>query len=467
MNSNSLLSFHNICALGLIAFFFVPWFHYTELNDTGVGVTKTINGFQITLVEQVLVHMNQAKGYQPKDATGAFAEPEILPLIYIGAFSIPLLGLLLLTLGLSGKNFPIISYVGGFFPILFFVTLSLAFGKPFNKSLDVGVYLIIATAALILGSRHEIGRRLRHIERPVKIASGFIVVLLIAGSLYSTRFLSPIYLLQQLQVGTFLGIIACGMMVVILLGHIDLSIAWTLTAGAMMSTAVGGAMAIPVGICVGMVVGLINGLGVAYLRVPSMIFTLGMNAVIAGLMILHTGGFAPQTQSTELMTWLAVGKTVLGIPNALYVWIGVALVIAFILKQTPLGRYIYAIGNREAVAYLSGINTRMVIVICFMISGTCSALAGVLLAGYCAKAYQAMGDPYLLPSIAAVVLGGTHILGGRGNVVGTVVGVVLIVILQSLLSVMQMPEAGRQLIYGGMIIVMLLIYGRESKMETA
>jgi ribose transport system permease protein len=93
----------------------------------------------------------------------------------------------------------------------------------------------------------------------------------------------------------------------------------------------------------------------------------------------------------------------------------------------------------------------------------CSALAGVLLAGYSTKAYQAMGDPYLLPAIAAVVLGGTHILGGRGSYIGTVAGVILIGLLQSILSVMQMPEAGRQIIYGAVIIVMLLVYGRGEK----
>ena len=90
-------------------------------------------------------------------------------------------------------------------------------------------------------------------------------------------------------------------------------------------------------------------------------------------------------------------------------------------------------------------------------------LAGVLLAGYSSKGYQAMGDPYLLPAIAAVVLGGTHILGGRGSYLGTIAGVILISLLASILSVMQMPEAGRQIIYGSVIVGMLLVYGRGQK----
>jgi ribose transport system permease protein len=244
------------------------------------------------------------------------------------------------------------------------------------------------------------------------------------------------------------------------------------TVGGMMSTAAAGwwgetgtAMAIPFGVLCGLAVGLFNGIGVAFLRIPSMIFTLGVNAVAQGLMVLHTGGFAPQDHSTDLMHWLATERSLLGIPNALFVWLAVGLVIVFILKRTPLGRYIFAIGNREGATYLSGVNTRAVLIACFGISGMCSALAGVMLAGYSTKAYQAMGDPYLLPAIAAVVLGGTHILGGRGTFLGTVAGVILISLLQSILSVMQMPEAGRQIIYGVVIIVMLLVYGRGERVE--
>ena len=96
----------------------------------------------------------------------------------------------------------------------------------------------------------------------------------------------------------------------------------------------------------------------------------------------------------------------------------------------------------------------------FVLAGSLSAFAGVLLAGYASKAAQAMGDAYLLPAIAAVVLGGTSILGGKGSYVGTIAGVILITLLQSILSVMQMPEAGRQMVYGIVIICMLLLYGR-------
>lgn len=311
--------------------------------------------------------------------------------------------------------------------------------------------------------------RLRPEDKPVVISAAFIVVILILGTVYtlftqgSAPLFSPNYLLQQLQTGAFLGIVAAGMMMVILLGHIDLSVPWTLTAAAMMATAVGGDMALPTGIAVGIAVGLINGLGVAYLRIPSMIFTLGVDSVMRGLMVWHTGGFAPQDQATPLMRFLAAEK-LLGIPVAIFVWVLVSLVIVTILARTAFGRSIYATGNREAAAYLSGIRTRWVIVGAFVISGVCAAIAGILLAGYSTKAYQGMGNAFLLPAIAAVVIGGTRILGGQGRYVGTVVGVTLIVLLNSVLSIMQMPEAGRQVIYGSVIIGMLLVYGRDKRL---
>lgn len=307
--------------------------------------------------------------------------------------------------------------------------------------------------------------------RPILISASFIVVILVAGTFYTLSrlgtapLLSPNYLLQQLQIGSFLGIVAAGMMIVILISQIDLSVPWTLTAAAMMATAVGGAWALPVGLGVGLLVGLVNGVGVAYLRIPSMIFTLGVNAVMRGLMVAHTGGFAPQTAATDLMRWLAAEHS-FGIPNALFVWLAVSVLVALILRRMALGRYIYAIGNKEAAAYLAGVNTRGVIVISFALCGLAAGLAGVLLAGYSTKAYQGMGDAYLLPSIAAVVIGGTNILGGRGRYLGTFVGVILIVLLNSVLSIMEMPEAGRQVIYGGVIILMLLVYGRSEQVTS-
>ena len=314
-------------------------------------------------------------------------------------------------------------------------------------------------------------RLLRAVDRPVVTAFGFIVVLLILGGVYNPQFLSGLYLLQQLRVASFLGIIASGAMVVILLGHIDLSIPWVMTIGGITATAVAGwwgaswtTLGVPLALACGALVGLANGVGVAILRIPSMVFTLGMNAVVQGIVVMYTGGNAPPDQATPILQWLALRET-LFVPHAVIVWALIGVFIITVLNRTPFGRYVYAIGNSERVTYLSGISTRMILIVAFVTSGTCSAFAGAMLAGYAGKAYQAMGDPYLLPAIAAVVLGGTSILGGRGNYLGTIAGVILITLLESILSVMQISDSARQIIYGAMIIVMMLVYGRDRRIE--
>jgi ribose transport system permease protein len=318
-----------------------------------------------------------------------------------------------------------------------------------------------------VGARRRMPSFLRSVDPAVATAFACIVLLLLLGSLYSRNFLSPEYLLQQLKVASFLGVIATGMMIVILLGQIDLSVPWVVAVGGMMSSAIAGygtagaALAIPFGIACGVAVGLVNGVGVAYLRIPSMIITLATNAVAQGLMVVYTGGFSPQDSASGAVRYIATGFLVPGVPKGVIIWAAIGAAAVFLLTRTTFGRAVYAIGNRESAAYLSGVRTRRIVMTAFAISGGLSAFGGVLLAGYASKAAQSMGDPYLLPSIAAVVLGGTSILGGRGTYLGTVAGVILITLLQSILSVMQIPEAGRQIIYGVVIVGMLLLYGRS------
>ena len=162
-----------------------------------------------------------------------------------------------------------------------------------------------------------VGRMRRRIDPAIAWAFGCIVLVLLVGSLYSSSFLSPEYLLQQLKVASFLGVIATGMMIVILLGQIDLSVPWVVAVGGMMATAatgwgpLGEALAIPVGVGCGVALGLVSGVGVAFLRIPSMVVTLAVNAVAQGLMVVHTGGFSPQDSSSPAMRFIATGHSVL------------------------------------------------------------------------------------------------------------------------------------------------------------
>ena len=236
----------------------------------------------------------------------------------------------------------------------------------------------------------------------------------------------------------------------------------------MMSTAAtgwgprGGTLAIPFGSS-RLELGLVNGFGVAYLRIPSMIITLAVNAVAQGLMVVHMGGFSPQDSSSQAMR--DPGHRRSGLRPAQCAdrlgrsWRGSDL------PSQPDDLWPRRLRHRQSRArgYLSGADTQRIVLIRFAVAGGLSAFGGVLLAGYASKAAQGMGDAYLLPAIASVVLGGASILGGRGSYFGTVAGVILITLLQSILSVVQMPEAGRQIIYGVVIVAMLLLYGRERR----
>lgn len=313
---------------------------------------------------------------------------------------------------------------------------------------------------------------MKHLKNPVVIAFGCSVALVLIGSRFFPEFLTINYLLKQLHMASFLGIVATGAMIVILMGHIDLSVPWTLAATAIVSCAVAGGelgqnlkfLAMPAGLLTGALIGFCNGLGVAYLRMNSMVWTLGMNVIVLGLSVLYTGGFQPPGVPSNFMRVCGIGKS-LSVPVSLYVWLIVGLTVTFVLKRTRFGRYIYAVGNSEKVTYLSGVRTNRVLITAFVLAGISSSLAGLMVAGYANLAYQGMGDSYLLPGIAAVVIGGTNILGGSGNYLGTVAGAILITLISSMLSVMQMPEAGRQVIYGSVIIVILLSYGRTQKVR--
>jgi ribose transport system permease protein len=190
-------------------------------------------------------------------------------------------------------------------------------------------------------------------------------------------------------------------------------------------------------------------------------------------MVYHTGGFTPQDKASTLMRELAVGRLIPEVPNPLLIWLVVGAIAVFVLTRTTLGRRIYAIGNKEKAVYLSGVDAKLVVLIVFVIAGGCAAAGGILLAGWANRSFQAMGDPYLLPAIAAVVLGGANVMGGKGRYLGTVAGVILITLLQSILSVLQPQQmlaalgwkipadTVRQVAFGLVIILMLLLYGRE------
>jgi len=258
-------------------------------------------------------------------------------------------------------------------------------------------------------------------------------------------------------------------MLVIVLGEIDLSVPWTITGTAIIVTTLAGSdnsllasLALPLGLATGAAIGLVNGLGVALFRVPAMVWTLAVNAMLLGAATFYTGGFKPQGAVPWLATYAAVGHT-FGIPNAFLLWLIFGIITLWSLHRTVYGTYLYAMGNSQRALFLAGARVRTITVCTFVLAGILSSVGAILLTGYTNQAYQGMGDPYLMPVIAAVVVGGTSIQGGSGNYVGTFAGAVFITLLSSILAVMQMSDAARQIIFGAIILAMLLAYRSAEK----
>ncbi len=323
--------------------------------------------------------------------------------------------------------------------------------------------------------RYALLRRFSNMEREnrnVLISYSMILVLITFSTVFITpNFASPTFLTQQLRIASFLGIIAAGQMAVILTGNIDLSIPWTLNLSAVIATSVMAGQddrllsGIGVALAVGLIVGLVNGIGVAYLRIPSMVLTLGVNAVLKGVTVVYTGS-APQFQQTPELLSKAATDVVFGfLPIAVIIWGLVSLLHYLVLSRSGLGRKTYAVGNNEIGAYLSGVKTPHVLIMVFVLSGVLNALAGLLLAGNAGRSFNEMGEPFMLPAIAAVVVGGTSILGGSGKYMGTIAGVIIVRLLDGALNIVQVPPAAKDITFGIVILVMLFLYGRGEKVR--
>ena len=306
-------------------------------------------------------------------------------------------------------------------------------------------------------------------QRRILYAIASAILLFVIGGFVRPGFASPGSIGAVLTVASFVGFVAAGQTFVILIGGIDLSVPWTLNAAAilMMSSAASSnarapyALALTLGM--GALVGLCNGVGIAVFAVPAVVMTLAMNGVLEGLTLGLSGGLTcPSCAAYAPPALQAVAHgTIFGIPAILYLWLAVILVASFILSFTSFGRGTYAIGNNAKASYLSGLNVTRTTVVLYMLSGMFSALAGIMILGFGGQASLGLGAPYLFQSIAAAVIGGLSIAGGRGHYVGTVAGAVSLVALVSVLMAMNMPEYGRSITYGVVILVLLLLYGRE------
>ncbi|MEX6506436.1 ABC transporter permease [Jiella sp. M17.18] len=294
-----------------------------------------------------------------------------------------------------------------------------------------------------------------------------LVVLILAAIAYNPHFASWGNVRAQLQIATFIGIIAIGQTLVILTGQIDLSVPWNLTFSSILMATLYGegygvVVAVGAALLVGAAVGLVNAIGVAVFRLHSLVWTLGMNALLEGATMVYTNGQPPDSTIPGFIRFLAVGY-VGSVPVAPIVWAVLAALTVLVLARSRFGRFLYATGNNEPALFLSGVDTRLVHVGAFVVSGLCAVIGGILLTGYSSQTYLGMGNDYLLVPIAAVIIGGTNIMGGSGGYVGTIAGVLIVVLLQSILSVAQIGPAGKNIVFGLIIIGLVLLYARQAR----
>lgn len=306
-------------------------------------------------------------------------------------------------------------------------------------------------------------------QRRILYAVVSAVLLFVVGGLIRPGFSSPSGIAAVLTVACFVGLVAAGQTFVILIGGIDLSVPWTLNAAAilMMSTAASSDARTPFALLVtlgmGAAVGLCNGVGIALFGVPAVVMTLAMNGILEGLTLGLSGGLTCPSCAAYAPPVLqaAAHGDFLSVPVILYLWAVVIVVATFVLSFTTFGRCTYAIGNNVRASYLAGVNVTRTTIILYVMSGMFAALAGIMILGFGGQASLGLGEPYLFQSIAAAVIGGVYIAGGRGHYIGAVAGAVSLVALVSVLMAMNMPEYGRSITYGVIILLLLLLYGRE------
>jgi ribose transport system permease protein len=319
--------------------------------------------------------------------------------------------------------------------------------------------------------RTRIQDKLTRDRRRTLVAFSFAVIVFVVGAFLHSGFASWASLSAILEVASFVGFVAAGQTFVILVGGIDLSVPWVLNSTAILFAVFSlghsgrAAPAILLALGLGFAIGAVNGFCVAYLAVPAVVVTLAMNGILEGLTLGLTKGltcvrcnsYAPRVLQD------VVHKDLLGIPADLILWFGVAALASVVLAFTTYGRKVYATGNNPTAAYLAGVNVRLVTMSLYGLSGMFAALAGIVLVSYSGQPTLGMGDPYLFQSIAAAVIGGISILGGRGNYLGTVAGAVSLVALITLLQGENMPDYGRSIVYGVTILVILVLFGREER----
>ncbi len=262
-----------------------------------------------------------------------------------------------------------------------------------------------------------------------------------------------------------LAILAACQTLTMLTGGIDLSVGAVASMSGFFVATLVGEVGLPLAILLALtaagLVGLVNGIGVGVFRVHPLIMTLGMSLVVLGLsnvwqlVMVQTGSGVPaEIRAVGSNLFLTI------LPFSLLIFVPLAVLILLGLRRSGFGRLLYGIGDNPIAARLSGARAWQVLVVLYIISGVLAGIAGLLISGLSNVASVTLADSFVLPSVAAAVIGGTSILGGRGGFTGTIVGALILTVITSLLSALGFPEAVRQILFGSIIVAVAAAYTR-------
>jgi ribose transport system permease protein len=272
------------------------------------------------------------------------------------------------------------------------------------------------------------------------------------------------------RLAVFLGVIAAGQTLVIISGFegIDLSAGSVVTLTAILTYVIvsgDNAMVLPallVAILVGALIGLLNGLGITYLKISPFVMTLGMSGVVTGaIIVLNHGNVSGKV--APIMTRIIARPIApdIPIPGAILIWLVFGVFMWLLLERTTYGKNLFAIGVNRVTARLSGVRVSLMNILTYTLAGALTGFGGFLVVGNTGVVFIALGQPFLFPAIAAVAVGGTLLSGGKGSYWGTMAGAIVLTLLTSLLTTMQMPESVRRMVLGGTLLILISIYGRQ------
>jgi ribose transport system permease protein len=261
-----------------------------------------------------------------------------------------------------------------------------------------------------------------------------------------------------------LAIMAAGQTMVMLTGGIDLSVASVATGSAYLlatNASSGNFIAIGLGLLLGVIVGIANGVGVALLGVQPLVMTLGAGLMTSGVMIVYGQRMMASTPHVPaIIQTLGAGKVFGLVPVDLFLWIAIGAMMLFGLHRTGFGRLLYAVGDNREACHLAGIRVWRVLFADYLFCAILAAITGLVLVGGTNAADLSLADGFLLPSVAAVVIGGTSIFGGRGGYAGTIVGALILTVLTGLLTLLDVSEPIKQILYGAIILSLAAAYAR-------